>query len=232
VGQASILAVSRPRVQRDTGVCWDDRVEPASRWVVLVPIKSLEEAKTRLGEARPRADLALAFARDTVRAAGAVAEVVVVTDDPVVTRAAHDLGARTVGQGPRHGLNAALSHGAAQVRTGAPDVNIAALAGDLPALRPDELARALRAAESHDRACVSDAEGTGTTLLTARAGIHLDPVFGPRSRAAHRLSGAVELLLTGVPGLRRDVDDEVGLWDARRLGVGPATTAALAHTDT
>ncbi len=49
------------------------------------------------------------------------------------------------------------------------------------------------------------------------------PRFGPRSRAAHAASGAVALEVGPVPGLRRDVDTEVDLWDAGRLGLGPAT---------
>ena len=78
---------------------------------------------------------------------------------------------------------------------------------------------------------MADAAGIGSTLLTARPGVELGPRFGERSRAAHRSSGAVELAASpgALAGLRRDVDTEVDLWDAVRLGVGPATTDALAH---
>jgi 2-phospho-L-lactate guanylyltransferase len=62
------------------------------RWSVIVPVKELHAAKSRLN--RPdRADIALAMARDTVRAAAAataVAEVVVVTDDPRALQAARE----------------------------------------------------------------------------------------------------------------------------------------------
>ena len=199
-------------------------------WVVLVPVKSLAEAKTRLVGAEDRADLALAFACDTVAAAASVARVVVVTDDPVVAAAVRETGADVLPQGPEPGLNAALRHAADDVRGRDPRSRIAVLAGDLPALRPDEVSAALGAAAAHPRAFVCDAEGTGTTFLAVAAGVGLDPRFGPRSRAAHRASGAVELRLADVSGLRRDVDDEIGLWDARRLGVGPRTLAALERT--
>ena len=98
---------------------------------------------------------------------------------------------------------------------------------DLPALRSDELRRALLAAADVPRGFVADAAGTGTTLLTARGGNQLGPRFGPRSRAAHAASGAIALEPGPIPGLRRDVDTEVDLWDAGRLGLG-SSTAALA----
>jgi 2-phospho-L-lactate guanylyltransferase len=55
------------------------------------------------------------------------------------------------------------------------------------------------------------------------------PRFGGRSRAAHRAAGAVELMLEGIASVRRDVDTEVDLWDALRLGVGPRTKAVAAE---
>jgi 2-phospho-L-lactate guanylyltransferase len=207
-----------------------------TEWVVVIPVKRLDRAKTRLAT-RPaphRRDLALAFALDTVRAAlgcDAVVGVVVVTDDDDVRAAVAGLGATWVPDAPDSGLNAALTHGADVVRRGSPEAWVAVLAADLPALRPDELARALDAASQVTRGFVADATGTGTTLLTARPGADLDARFGPRSRAAHAASGAVALEPGPVPGLRRDVDTEVDLWDAGRLGLGPATGTLLETAD-
>jgi len=200
-------------------------------WVVVIPVKPLPEAKTRLATGTPqdRRDLALAFALDTVAAARAcepVAAVVVVSDDADVRVAVSALGALTVDDGTG-GLNAALERGAAHAIASYPELGVVALAGDLPALRPHELAHALEAAAGVERGFVADAAGTGTTLLTALPGVPLDPRFGPRSRAAHAVSGAVALDPGVVPGLRRDVDTTVDLWDAARLGVGPATAALL-----
>jgi 2-phospho-L-lactate guanylyltransferase len=39
------------------------------------------------------------------------------------------------------------------------------------------------------------------------------------------VAGVVELTLDQIPTLRRDVDTEVGLYDARRLGLGPRSAA-------
>lgn len=204
---------------------------PHPGWSVVVPVKALDRGKTRLSTrtAARRRELALAFALDTVRAAKAcpaVAEVLVVGDDDVRDAVA-GLGARWLAD-PGTGLNAAIAEAEATLSGGSPR---AALVGDLPALRPDELEVALGLAASVDRGLVADAAGIGSTLLTARAGVELGPRFGERSRAAHRSSGAVELAASpgALAGLRRDVDTEVDLWDAVRLGVGPATTDALAH---
>ncbi|MGH3713306.1 MAG: 2-phospho-L-lactate guanylyltransferase, partial [Micromonosporaceae bacterium] len=61
-----------------------------AQWSVVIPVKRLSQAKTRLRGALPGVphdDLVLAIAADTVAAAlacRAVAAVVVVTDEPVV----------------------------------------------------------------------------------------------------------------------------------------------------
>ena len=75
------------------------------------------------------------------------------------------------------------------------------------------------------RAFVADAQGTGTTLLTA-VGVPLDPRFGHGSADSHRSGGAVPL--TGHwPGLLRDVDTEADLRAAVALGAGPRTAALV-----
>ncbi len=201
-------------------------------WSVVVPVKRLEVAKTRLRPAvapSQHAALVLALCRDTVEAArgcAAVARVLAVTDDPQAAAALLGLGVSVVADEPDHGLNPALTHGAAAAKAAAPNEPVAVLSSDLPALRGDELAEALRAAESHARAFVSDADGRGTTLLTAAVGHCLRPAYGPNSRAAHAASGATEL--DGAwPSLRRDVDTPADLAAAAVLGLGAHTTAVL-----
>jgi 2-phospho-L-lactate/phosphoenolpyruvate guanylyltransferase len=197
-------------------------------WAVVAPVKRLDRAKTRLSTrpAAQRRDLALAFAIDSVRAIAAspnVVEVLVVSDDETVRVAVGELGATYLQEGPDAGLNGAVEAGVRHLRARWPDAGVAVVAADLPALRSDELTRALRAAAAVQRGFVADAAGTGSTMLTVLPGVALDPRFGPRSRAAHAASGAVPLEPGPVPGLRRDVDTEVDLWDAGRLGVGSAT---------
>jgi len=201
---------------------------PVHSWSVVVPAKRLAVAKTRLrpltdGPGTAHDDLVLALLADTVAAAlacPAVMEVLVVTDDLAAAAVARELGARTVADVPDRGLNPALAHGADSA-TGAA---IAALSSDLPALRPEELAAALEAA-GEGRSFVPDAEGTGTTLLTA-VGTALRPHFGAASAEAHLGSGAMPLSGTW-PGLVRDVDTEADLRAALALGAGPRTTALI-----
>jgi 2-phospho-L-lactate guanylyltransferase len=193
---------------------------------VLVPVKGLGQAKSRLRGALPgvpHRDLVLALVLDTLDAAlacPAVAVVLVVSSDETVASVARQLGAKVLPDTPAAGLNPALEHGAAAAGGGP----LAALAGDLPALRADELAAALGAATT--RGYVRDAAGTGTTLLAAPPGVALAPRFGPDSARTHGGSGAVEL--TGLwPSLRRDVDTPADLAAAHRLGVGTRTGALL-----
>jgi 2-phospho-L-lactate guanylyltransferase len=198
------------------------------RWTVLVPTKSLPEAKSRLlGSSDPEshARLVAAIRADTTaaaRSARGVGRLVLVID-----RADSGTGGSgdevLVQSAP--GLNAALREGAAFAAERWPDDGVAALVGDLPALRPDELADALEHAARTPRGYVADAPGTGTTLLTTRDAATLEPAFGDGSAARH---GATAALLPAGAGLRHDVDTPADLSRALELGVGPATLAATA----
>lgn len=205
---------------------------PPLSWSVVVPVKRLARAKTRLQPpARvARAQLALAMALDTVQAAmacEAVGEVVVVCDDDEAIHALRRLGAQVVGDEPDAGLNPALRHGIGHVRRTRPESGVALLSSDLPALRPHDLSAALSAAAAYNVSVVADVAGTGTVLLTAAAGVEVHPAFGPASLMSHLAAGAVALSAP-LPGLRRDVDTAADLAEARALGLGPHTTAVLA----
>lgn len=199
------------------------------RWTVVIPAKALPEAKSRLlpvsaDEAGHRR-LVDAIRTDTLAAAGAaegVARVLVVTDRPGAVGAADVL----VQEQP--GLNAALREAAEHAATSWPEDGIAALVGDLPALRPDELRAALSAAAAHPRSFVADAPGTGTTLLAVTPGTPLGPKFGAGSAARH---AAAAVRLDGGPGLRHDVDTADDLRRAARLRLGPATAGVLADAE-
>ncbi|MEI6374098.1 MAG: 2-phospho-L-lactate guanylyltransferase [Actinomycetes bacterium] len=199
------------------------------QWAVIVPLKPLDSGKSRLGAEARRSELALAFARDVVTAALAcpgVAEVVVVTDDPRATAVLRSDGARVVSD-VGQGLNAAFEHGATAARIRTPDIGLVALAGDLPALTSDELHRALTQAWDRRRCYVADADGVGTSMLTARPGIGLNASFGVGSSDEHLASGAYLLDVDDCPGLRRDVDTPADLEAVIALGVGVATAAVL-----
>jgi len=194
-------------------------------WSVLMPVKVLAQAKSRLAElAGPRrGELALALACE------AAARLIVITDDQAAAAELAELGALVVPDEPRDGLNAALRHGAAHAASRWPGSGTAALSADLPALRPGEIGQALRAASAWPSAFVADAAGDGTTLYTAAPGVAFRPAFGFGSRARHAAGGAAELGLAGLPGLRRDVDTPADLRGAVALGLGPRSAALAAE---
>ena len=208
-------------------------------WSLVIPVKLLAQAKSRLTglAGQRRAEFALAMAADTVAAAvraDTVAAVLVVTDDPEVGAIAADLGAIVLADTPAGGLNQALAHGAAYSQDRWPARGRAGLAGDLPALRPLELTAALGAAARVQTAFVADADGTGTTLYAAAPGAQFRPQFGPASRDRHLATGAIELgtvelgtvaLGTGLTSLRRDVDTIDDLRAAAKIGLGPRSRA-------
>jgi 2-phospho-L-lactate guanylyltransferase len=205
-------------------------------WSLVIPVKVLAAAKSRLtglgGERR--AELALAMAADTVAAALAappVATVIVVTDDATVRAALGSLGAVVIADQPAAGLNPALAFGAGYSDAHWPGRGRAAMAGDLPALRPAELALVLDRAATAGEAFVPDAAGTGTTLYAAGPGVAFRPAFGPGSRDRHLAAGAAELNLPELRGLRHDVDTPGDLQAAAGLGLGPRTSAALQEGD-
>jgi 2-phospho-L-lactate guanylyltransferase len=219
----------------ETGVSADDDGERTEmrtpRWIVVVPVKPSARGKSRLEvPGAERAALARAIALDTIVAATAcdlVAQVVIVTDDGSLARDAAKIPAlRFVPEGDARGLDAAVAAGVDAVDPNG-RMPRAALLGDLPALRPEDLGAALRAAASVDRAVVADAEGTGSTLVTARAGVKWQSSFGDGSFARHVDLGCHALQIPDASTLRRDVDTAAQLEAAVGLGVGPRTAALL-----
>ncbi|WEG08335.1 2-phospho-L-lactate guanylyltransferase [Microbacterium horticulturae] len=192
-------------------------------WAVVIPVKPSAHGKSRLTGVDDRAALARAIALDTIEAASRACAVVVVTADAEVAAAARALGARVVDETAPTGLNAAIAAGVDAAGPG----HRAAMLGDLPALRPVDLADALRRASALDRAVVPDAEGTGSTLITARAGVAWAAAFGADSLRRHVELGCT--VLDAGPSLRRDVDTPDQLAAAARLGLGVRSTALTRH---
>ncbi|TFC47379.1 2-phospho-L-lactate guanylyltransferase [Cryobacterium sp. TMT1-21] len=208
-------------------------------WVAVVPVKGNPGAKTRLGARPDRARLADAFALDTVGAllaAPGIDRVIVVTGDgelagrlaalgaDIVRESRHDPVPPERAAAPTDPLNTAIRQGLAVVRAEFPHANVAVLTGDLPALTPAEVERALTLAAAQERSMVPDAAGTGTTTLLARAGTPIEPRFGVGSRAAHEAAGHIPLELPASAGIRRDVDTTADLLAVARLGLGPHTS--------
>lgn len=221
-------------------------------WDLIIPVKRLEAAKSRLAglEAADRQRLALSFATDaveTARSATRVARVLVVTEDALAAAELGLRGATIIGENRGPGLNPAIEAGIDAALADEPLRRVAVMTGDLPAVTSAEVDAALALAAAHRRAIIADADGTGTVLLTgnpwARATapppresvgpggapepVRPNPRFGFGSFAHHVAAGHVPLA-GAFPGLRRDVDTRVDLEAAQGLGLGAATGAQLA----
>jgi len=197
-------------------------------WTVIIPVKPSGLGKSRLEvPGVDRVALTRAIALDTIAAAAAadgVGRVVIVTDDGGLVIQAIDIpGLRFVSEGDAVGLNEAVSVGAATAE-GMPR---AALLGDLPSLRSADLSEALQSAASVDRGVVPDQEGTGSTLVTARAGVAWETAFGDGSYARHVELGCTPLEIADASTLRRDVDTVEQLRAAAELGLGRRTARVL-----
>jgi 2-phospho-L-lactate guanylyltransferase len=199
------------------------------RWRLIIPVKGQLTAKSRLHPPAgvARAELAHAFALDTITAAAAAilpAHLVVVTADEHTAAFVRDLGAVIVAD-PGTGLNPAISTGIGYVERVLGPGPTAVLLGDIPTLRPLDLVRALTVCGAHPRALVPDASGTGTVLLSALSPRDLHPRFGPGSAREHSRD-CIRLDLD-LPALRTDVDDDRTLRRAITIGVGKHTASVL-----
>ncbi len=225
----------------------DPRGEPGradlGHIVAIIPVRGLERAKTRLGEAldpEERHALVEGLLRRTIRAAVAtpgIRTVAVVSPDPEALAVAADAGAVTLPQG-----GGGLIEGLVDGRAWAREMGATALLvipADLPAIRSSELRRVLGAARDRLAASVGGTGAAGTAVMSlvvlvpdrAHEGTNLLLVappgaipfrFGPGSRAAHAAAaarvGAVYLELTSPLALDLDTPDD--LLAAEAIGLG------------
>jgi len=199
----------------------DHSVPQGIKWHALIPAKVLHNSKSRLD----RSDLAAAFLADTVAAllgSANVARLTVITADKEVATLVENLGGDVILEDASTGLLPALELGLKSV---ANNYGIVIALGDLPCLSTADVDFFLMQATHHESSFTCDSAGTGSTMWARLPGSDAKPRFGLRSRADHRIHGAVEI--GGSPGARRDVDTATDLWDAIRIGVGQQTLKAL-----
>lgn len=195
-----------------------------NQWQVLVPVKTLDLAKSRLELVAPmRRTLAMAMLHDVAEActqADGVGAVTIVSADDEALDVPATASLRCRGDD----LNDDLATAIAATRTALPEVGIAIVVADLPTLRASDLVSVLDASP-RDRASFVAGRDGGTTVLILPAGIDIEPRFGPGSAARH---GSVAVAYAdAAPGVRCDVDSMDDLNEAARLGVGRHTVAWL-----
>jgi FO synthase len=188
----------------------------------LVPLKSLGEAKSRLGgllSEVQRSDLALAMASDVLAALQAhhlVASVTLVSDDPGAAGLAESYGAHWLPERGLEcqGLNPVISAAVAKlVDAGAEQLLV--LHGDLPLLRESDISAVLDQLRRQPGLVIgTDTQGSGTNLLAFTAIRVPEFHYGKDSCALHRAwaedSGEPVAVLHR-PGIALDVDEPMDL---------------------
>ena len=172
------------------------RPSPAA---ILIPVRSLEGAKSRLGavlDAEERRELVERLLRRTVAAAlttPGAGRVVVVSPDADVLDLAAAAGAEGLRQ-TTSGLNQGLVE-AREVLLAEGIARLLVVPGDLPAVTPDALAALLRAADNATSPVVvlaPDRHGRGTNALLLDPPGVIEPDFGGDSRFAHKRLASLE----------------------------------------
>jgi 2-phospho-L-lactate guanylyltransferase len=165
--------------------------------VAVVPVGTLDGAKSRLGEtldAEERRDLATRLLSQTLEAALAtpgIDEVLVVTPDDEVRQLAARAGARPIRQRSQ-GLNAGLRQARDEVLAAGADA-LLVVPIDLPLISPEALQKVLAPLDDPARplvVLVPDRHGRGTNALLVAPPDAIEFGFGGDSRRAHAACAA------------------------------------------
>jgi 2-phospho-L-lactate guanylyltransferase len=192
----------------------------------IVPVRPLEEGKSRLADAlspAERLDLNEVFFRRTLRivesAIGRDRTLVVSRSQPILA-AAGAAAFRTLREESPFGLNAALRQAAETVR-GLGATAVLSVSCDLPLLAREDLLALIDAAEKNGGLAIAgDDAGVGTNALVMSPVGAIQYLYGAGSFAAHLDAARREGLAIKIvrrPGLSFDVDTPCDLERMRRL---------------
>jgi 2-phospho-L-lactate/phosphoenolpyruvate guanylyltransferase len=194
--------------------------------VAVVPVGTLDGAKSRLGEtldAEERRDLATRLLSRTLAAALAtpgIDEVLVVTPDDEVRQLAARAGARPIRQRSQ-GLNVGLRQAREEVLAAGADA-VLVVPIDLPLISPEALQALLAPLDDPARplvVLVPDRHGRGTNALLVAPPGAIEFGFGGDSRRAHAAcaadAGARYLELDGPLSLDLDTPEDLLLIEQR-----------------
>lgn len=212
-------------------------ISPVQAWA-LVPVKSPSWAKTRLSvllSASERAEIQWAMLQDVLiqlNASKLLAGVAIVTPDARIQALVVANGVRVFNdEPPRGGLNAAVAHGANQLRMLGADL-VAVLPGDVPQLTVDDIDSAIQyAVQENATVVVPDHNKQGTNALVFWADRAQEFQFGEGSFQKHVQdcsSGPVQSL--HLKSIARDIDwpdDLEALRKHREEGRAAKTNSAL-----
>ena len=203
-----------------------ERGQEARRVVAVVPVGTLDGAKSRLGEtldAEERRDLATRLLARTLEAALAtpgIDEVLVVTPDDEVRQLAARAGARPIRQ-QSQGLNVGLRQARDEVLASGGDA-LLVVPIDLPLISAEALQAVLAPLDDRTRplvVLVPDRHGRGTNALLVAPPDAIEFGFGGDSRRAHAAcaadAGARFVELDGPLSLDIDTPEDLLLVEQR-----------------
>ena len=203
-----------------------ERGQEARRVVAVVPVGTLDGAKSRLGEtldAEERRDLATRLLARTLEAALAtpgIDEVLVVTPDDEVRQLAARAGARPIRQ-QSQGLNVGLRQARDEVLASGGDA-LLVVPIDLPLISAEALQAVLAPLDDRRRplvVLVPDRHGRGTNALLVAPPDAIEFGFGGDSRRAHAAcaadAGARFVELDGPLSLDIDTPEDLLLVEQR-----------------
>jgi 2-phospho-L-lactate guanylyltransferase len=207
-----------------------------SIWAII-PVRPLEEGKSRLAEALTQTErqrLNQRFFRQTLDVTAAVVgreRTLVVSRSEALLTIARSLAFETLLEAEPRGLNAALTQAAAAVQQRGAS-GVLSVSCDLPFLIPDELRALLEVAHQGDGlAIASDRFGTGTNALVMSPVGAIPYLYGIGSFTAHQEAARVAGLTLNVvrrAGLSFDIDtqDDFEQMEEIRREAIPAKMAA------
>lgn len=207
--------------------------------IALIPVKRLEQSKSRLLPELPdarRQALTLAMLEDLIealRGSGRVDRIAVTTPDPIVAERAARAGAEVLLR-PEPGLNAALDDAARRLAPAADEALLVVL-GDVAGALPADLACLVDVAHASSAPArgvwLAPSNDGGTSALLLRPVGAIPFCFGPESARRHReaaRAAGIAYHELPLPSLAIDLDQPEDL--ARFLasaGGGPRTRALL-----
>lgn len=169
-----------------------------SLWAII-PIKPLEDAKSRLAPAllpKQRFELAHAMFRHVLSVTAAVQQitgVLVISRDTKALAIAREIGAKTLQEGAFSDLNPALMRATMVVKNWRADA-VLILPADLPFINSDDIRALVQQSEDRSLVIAADRACDGTNALLLRPPGAIEYAYGPGSCQRHiRLAEAAGL---------------------------------------
>lgn len=177
-----------------------------SGWHAIVPLKSPQDRKSRLGLAHADrlalTDRMVAHVLQTLTAVPEIGTVTILSPEPWPDH--HWL------PDTGRGLNVELTLARALWL----DRAVLIVHGDLPEVREDDIRQLIAAAANGVVAIATDRHGSGTNAIALPRGVALEFAFGPGSLQAH-LNAAPGARVVRARGLAHDIDTPADLAAAR-----------------